>query len=94
MNVYLCSNHYSQWPFSIFTFNFIFNTVNLTRMPLFIFVMSTGEAESVGRSHGPVELPPEASPEDGQVRPTAQTDHQRVPGDRARVQRSQGECTC
>ena len=25
MNVYLCSNHYSQWPFSIFTFNFIFN---------------------------------------------------------------------
>ena len=25
MNVYLCSNHYSQWPFSIFTFNVSFN---------------------------------------------------------------------
>ena len=28
MNVYLCSNHYSQWPFSIFTFNFIFKRGN------------------------------------------------------------------
>ena len=60
-------------------------------MSVCVFVMLTGEAESVGRSYGPVELPPEACPEDGEVRPTTQTDNQGVPRDRARVQRSQGE---
>ena len=29
MNVYLCSNHYSQWPFSIFNFRVFFKWVNV-----------------------------------------------------------------
>ena len=32
MNVYLCSNHYSQWPFSIFTFNFIFEIEDIHKV--------------------------------------------------------------
>ena len=38
MNVYLCSNHYSQWPFSIFTFNFIFK-IEKTRNLLSLYSM-------------------------------------------------------
>ena len=60
-------------------------------MSVCVFVMSTGETESIGRSHGSVQLSPEACTAHGQVRASAQTDHQGVPRDRARVSRSQGE---
>ena len=58
----------------------------VTKTPeLIVDVCVPGEAEPAGRPHGPVQLPAQARPAHGQVRPAAQADHQRVSRDRAGV---------